>query len=260
MLLLTKIIKNIKQRGIVGFFVFIFQYFYLRSLKIIFPNKFFSKYARYPLLFRPGTSDNKVFYQIFNKREYSCLDDLSNVGLIIDCGANVGYSSAYFLSRFRKCYVIAIEPDPGNFFMMTKNLKPYSKRVSMLQSAIWSHPAPLTMSESIYRDGKEWSHQVRECRPGEIALFHGIDIGAILEKSNYKRISILKIDIEGAEGVVFSSSTHKSWIDKVDAIVIELHDDSSFGKCSESFFSAIKNENFDVSCCGELTVCKRKNK
>src|SRR5437763_12648309 len=58
-----------------------------------------SRYASHPLGGRVHTSDGKVFYQVFARLEYSCVDERKDVKLIIDCGANVRYSSAYFLSR-----------------------------------------------------------------------------------------------------------------------------------------------------------------
>jgi FkbM family methyltransferase len=82
-----------------------------------------------------------VFAQIFIQREYSCLDDLSvsNVDLVIDCGANVGYSSAYFLSRFPECNIICVEPDPSNFRSLEENMAPYKDRVKLINSGVWSH-------------------------------------------------------------------------------------------------------------------------
>src|SRR6476469_2925625 len=69
--------------------------------------------SKYPLLARGGSSDGQVFHQIFVEREYRCIDHLTDVRTIIDAGANVGYSSAYFLTRWPRAKVIALEPDPG---------------------------------------------------------------------------------------------------------------------------------------------------
>lgn len=212
--------------------------------------------ARHALQYRPGTSDLDVFHQIFVEREYSCLDDLEGVQLIIDCGANVGYSAAYLLSRFPTSHVIAIEPDPENFAVLRDNLAPYGDSAELLRSAAWSHPTGLVLSRVPYRDGREWTRQVRECRPGEMADLLAVDIGSILRRAAGERISILKMDIEGAEGVVFGSN-YESWIDLIDTIVIELHDDSVFGGCSATFAKAISGRGFAVTRHGELTVCKR---
>src|SRR4051812_34765918 len=66
-----------------------------------------ARHARHPVLARAKSSDVQVFHQIFIEREYRCLDAIDCNGLIIDCGANVGYSAAYFLSRYPKAQLIA---------------------------------------------------------------------------------------------------------------------------------------------------------
>ena len=217
---------------------------------------FYARHARHPLACRGLTPDLKVFSQIFLFREYSCVDSVKKAGLIIDCGANAGYSSAYFLSRHPSAELIAVEPDPENFALLNDNLRPYGSRVRTVQSAIWSHPTRLMLSETPYRDGLEWARQVRECQPSETGGFLATDIGTLLRESGHDRISILKIDIEGAEGVVFARN-YESWIDRVDALVIELHDDTIFGDNRSVFHRAIAGHGFAVSEYGELTVCKR---
>jgi FkbM family methyltransferase len=216
-----------------------------------------SEFAEHPLMCRPDTSDRAVFDQIFTFREYSCLDDVGEAGLIVDCGAYVGYSSAYFLTRFPRGEVIAVEPDPESFELLCENLSPYGDRVTLLRAAVWSHPTPLTLAETKYRDGREWSRQVRECRSGEIAAFPAVEIGDLLDGSKYDRISVLKIDIEGAEAQVFSSPS-VSWIDRVDHLIIEIHDDSDFGNNTARFEQAVAGRGFAISRSGELTVCKRR--
>lgn len=215
-----------------------------------------SRHAKYPLQCRPNTSDIQVFEHVFVERQFSCIDDVGNAGLIVDCGANVGYSSAYFLSRFPKCHLIAIEPEPGNFALLRTNLQPYGNSVRTIQSAVWSASKLLAISEQLYRDGREWARQVRECSPEEESGFLATDIASLLRDSAHERISILKMDIEGAEAVVFSDN-YQSWIGRVDNLLIELHDDTTFGNCSAIFFSAIAGQGFSISRVGELTVCKR---
>lgn len=213
-----------------------------------------SEHARFPLHCRPASSDMCVFRQIFIEREYACLDDVRGAGLIIDCGANVGYSSAYFLTHFPGSEVIAIEPDPDNYAVLERNLEPYNG-VTLRQSAVWSHQTRLTLSEHMHGDGREWSRQVRECRSESEMGFVSVDIKSLLEGAGFRRIFILKVDIEGAEAVVFADCS--SWIDRVDNIVIELHEDSCFGEVSEIFSRAVSGRGFHVTRHGDLTVCKR---
>jgi FkbM family methyltransferase len=212
-----------------------------------------SKYAQYPLVCRANTSDLAVFHQIFVGREYRCLDHINDPNLIIDCGANVGYSSAYMLTAFPNSTIIAIEPDEKNFGLLSTNLEPYSERVSLINSAVWSKSVGLVIEEESLGDGMEWGRTVREAASGESAMIKATNIGTLLEASGFDRISILKIDIEGAERTVFSEN-YTNWLAKVDTIVIELHGE----ECEQAFFGAIENQNFVISTCDELTVCDRR--
>jgi FkbM family methyltransferase len=216
--------------------------------------RLYSKHARHPLYARSGTSDIDVYEQVFLWREYQCLDAVREASLVVDCGANVGFSAAYFLSRFPAAQVIAIEPDPGNFAQLELNLAPYGERVVALRTGLWSHPARLVMSSDSWGDDREWARTVREARPDESGGMEALDIATVLAQSGRQRISILKIDIEGAERVVFGVPC--PWLAHVDNIVIELHG----RECEAAFTGAIAGAGFTVSKSkvgGDLTVCTR---
>jgi FkbM family methyltransferase len=172
--------------------------------------------------------------------------------LILDCGANAGYSSAYFLSRYPQATVIAIEPDPENFKLLERNLAPYVGRYRAINSAIWSHPTGVVLSEDRLGVGNECARTVRPVRPGEKPAMTALDIGTILDRSGFDRISVLKMDIEGAERLVFESN-YERWLPRVDNIVIDLED----AECERVFQRAIANEGFEVSTCDHQRVCLR---
>jgi FkbM family methyltransferase len=215
------------------------------------------RWAAFPLIVRTQTSDVEVLRQIFVRREYASLDELNEVRLVIDCGANVGYSSTYFLSRFPNSTLVAVEPDQSNFDVLKRNLAPYGHRATAIRAGVWSSRRGLKLSDETYRDGREWTRQVRESGPGESADVDGIDIASLLLMTGFERISLLKMDIEGAEAVVFGANVDP-WLDRVDNIVIELHDDSSFGRASDVFHRAIAGRGFATSQSEELTICRRQ--
>jgi FkbM family methyltransferase len=210
--------------------------------------------ADHPLVARPGSSDLAVFSHVFIHREYACVDSLPDVRLAIDCGANVGYSSAYFLSRWPASEVMAVEPDPGNLRILSRNLAPYGPRARIVEGALWSRSGGLAMSDGRYRDGREWTRQVRDCDAGERGTVAAYDIPALLTLAGHRRVSLLKIDIEGAEAIVFRGACE--WLDLVDNLVVELHDDTDFGSASEAFRRAIAGRHCAVEQSGELTVCR----
>jgi FkbM family methyltransferase len=209
--------------------------------------------AQFPVLCRSQSSDLNVFSQIFVHREYRCLDDLTNVGVVIDCGANVGYSSAYFLSRFPGSTVIAIEPDAENFDALEKNLAPYGDRVRAVRSGVWSDTVGLVMNEATFRDGREWTRRVRPALPGEVADMEAVDLRSLIDTCDGKRISILKVDIEGAEYEVFASPGWRSWIDRVDRLVIEVHTEDAY----RVTMAALEEAGFETSWSDELIVGRR---
>lgn len=216
------------------------------------PYALYSRYTRFPVWCRPGTSDLTMFAEIISHRAFRCLDPIENAQLIVDCGANVGFSSAYFLTRYPRATVVAVEPDPGNFRMLERNLSPYSGRYQAIESAIWSHPTGLVLSEDRLGAGSECARTVRPVGPNERPAMMALDIGSILERSGFDRISILKVDVEGAEKVIFASN-YDRWLPRVDSLVIELHD----ADCERVFKAAIAGEDFELSTCDDQVVCLR---
>ena len=71
----------------------------------------------------------------------------------------------------------------------------------------------------------------------------------MIELSGHERVSVLKIDIEGAERELFSVGVNE-WLDRVDNIAIELHGED----CAKLFFDAMSRTQMMLSTCGEITV------
>jgi hypothetical protein len=67
--------------------------------------------------------------------------------------------------------------------------------------------------------------------------------------TSFRRISILKIDIEGSELELFGGET--PWLDHVDNIVIDIHD----AACAAAFAKAVSRFTPTISKYGELTCC-----
>jgi FkbM family methyltransferase len=213
-------------------------------------QKLTSRLLRHPVYARPGSSDLVVFDQIFVHCEYRCLDDLTDPKLILDCGANVGYSSTYFLSKFPGCFVVAVEPDPSNFEMLQRNLLPYEGRYTLIRAAVWPRAELLRFNKTVAGLGREWARRVEPADCDTMDDIETIDIPGLIARSPYKRVSLLKVDIEGAETELFGSEP-RTWLRLVDNIVIELHGDVA----KKSFFDAIDEKRFNISICDELTVC-----
>lgn len=209
---------------------------------------------QHPVIFRYNSSDITVFSQIFIADEYEPVGNPTDVRFILDCGANVGYSSAYLLSKFRSAHVIAVEPDKRNYDLLRQNLAAYGDRVTAVCSAIWSHKARLKVCSGKAGDNSEYATRVMECHEDEDADLQAVDIATLLEQSGYDEIDILKMDVEGAESAIFSRNC-QSWVDKVRTFVIELHGQD----CKEVFYRALGVKSFDFNLSGELTIARRRS-
>jgi FkbM family methyltransferase len=232
------------------------RYTLYRILNPAFDRRILTLYVkglRQPLFCRAGGSDLRVFAQVLANREYRCLDRSDISGLIIDCGANIGLSTVYFLTRFPNTHLIALEPDPDNFKMLALNTASFSDRVTLLQAAVWNRNTGLVFSDSRFRDGNEWTRSCRESEASEIPQIEAFDISTILAMSSFERVGLLKVDIERGELVLFDESA-ENWIKLVDTIAIELHGPD----CENAFHTIVAKEDFLVSHCEELTVCSRK--
>lgn len=209
---------------------------------------------KYPLYLRPKTSDLANYVQIFIQRNYACTEVLEDVSLIVDLGAYIGYSVIWFAQKFPQAEIVAVEPDEGNFKMLVNNTQNYENIIGLVKNPVWPF-ADITMKRSCqkFRDGLDWS---RQFEPNGNGSLKSITVSEIIKQfSTQGKIDLLKIDIEGAESILFSND-YSEWLPKVQNIVIELHDDSIFGNATRAFKQAC-DDQFTLQQFGEITFAQR---
>lgn len=208
--------------------------------------------SAHPVKMRTGaSSDRDVFHQIFVFEEYKDIQ-LDQPKLIVDLGANVGYSSAYFLAKFPTAQVVSLEPEATNWQMCMENLKAFGARAKVIHGAIWPERTQLSVRTGEFGDGREWATQVRPASGDTSAaeMVPAYDLPAILDLCPTKEIDLLKVDIEGSEEQLFSRGAEK-WLPHVRNICIELHNDA----CKRAFKAALHDYEYESSVSGELTIC-----
>jgi FkbM family methyltransferase len=183
-----------------------------------------------------GSTDPLVVYELLVMQEYALVGDLDSPAFIIDGGANIGIASLYFLNRYPTAHVLAVEPSPDNFEILSKNLAPYADRVTLVQGAIWKSSGRLMLQP----DKEEWRTSVRASnneQPGSVEAF--TLPGLIAYGSG--TVDLLKIDIEGSEGEVFGPEAQQ-WLPAVRNIAIEVHSK----EYADRFFSALAGYQYDL--------------
>jgi FkbM family methyltransferase len=204
-------------------------------------------FLKHPVKLRARTSDPFVFRQIMIENEYLPLRDLQ-VATILDLGANIGLSSAWFLCRFPKATVFAVEADVDNYATCCENLAPYGSRARTLHGAAWSSQTNLTLR----RKSCAADHSVEETVAGEEGEMQvpAWSLANLIEMSGFVQVDLLKMDIEGAETTVFRANV-SNWLGRVRNLCIELHGQA----CREAFFKALAGYDYEHVRSGELDVC-----
>lgn len=204
----------------------------------------------HPFRLRKGSSDLRVFHQVFVFGEYE-VPFPAEPKVIVDAGSNIGLFAVRMKNRFPKAKVLCIEPDPGNFAVLRENMAPYSDVVCE-PVGLWSREAKLRVTDK-YGMGA-WGMTVEE--DPENGTIEAASIPVLMRKHGLDHIDILKLDIETSEKEVFRSG-YEEWLPKVRMIVVELHD-SMLPGCAKAFFTAIGRcyPEYRYSVCGENTIVR----
>jgi FkbM family methyltransferase len=206
--------------------------------------------SRYPVELRKGTSDFEVFRDIFLSRQYRSLCK-GDPRTLIDAGANIGLTSLYFLHRYPKVRVIALEPDPENYEVAKQNLQPFKHRCELLNAALWSHDTTLAVQRGKFRDGRHWASQVTPACNDSKVVVPAYSVPTLMSRYRIETLDILKIDIEGAERIVFDGET--PFLRRTTICAVECHDAAA----SAIFHRAALANGCTVSRDGEITIASR---
>jgi len=192
---------------------------------------------RHPIYIRNGTSDERLYKKIIVQKEYEFKTQASP-NCIIDAGANIGLTTVYFANKYPNTTIIAIEPEKSNYEMLIKNTKNYPN-VAAIKAALFNKVGEIDLLDvgrdkwGVMTEANNNYQSIKANSIIKIGTVDSITINKILEDYGLTEIDILKIDIEGSEKEVFSSSFE--WIAKTKSIIAELHERMKVG-CNRSFY------------------------
>jgi FkbM family methyltransferase len=173
-----------------------------------------------PYFIRVGSTDLLVLEEIFGQREYDAvLKQLRRVRLVVDLGANAGFSLRLWHQSYPGCRMVAVEPDPGNCDIARRNLRAAGllNSVTLVQACV-GYPA----RRARFGGGEEWSYAIEGQADDGEGTTEVLTLEQILSRhAPDEEIDLLKCDIEGAEAEVFGHC--HAWIRRVRVIVVELH-------------------------------------
>lgn len=198
----------------------------------------FSTNARnYSIEVCDGASFQSMWDEIFVKEIYKFTPARDNP-VILDIGANIGLSALYFSEEFPAGNIHAYEPDPEVFEYLVKNIKRNkASNVSIHNIAIWKENCEL----AFHNHGADAGYLAQT-----VDHNHTIQVKALSFKDLITpfadRISLLKMDIEGAE--VETILSFVEGLAKIDNIFVEYHSFENQPQYLNKLLTALSDAGF----------------
>ncbi|MGH8740546.1 MAG: FkbM family methyltransferase, partial [Burkholderiales bacterium] len=176
-----------------------------------------------------GAEDVAVLHQVFMREDYALArlrsakaiaaryEEILAAGrtpLIVDCGANIGLSAAYFSEQYPRARILAIEPEGANVAQARRNC-PHAN-VELIEAAVSAEPGRGALVDPGLGS---WGFRVQSDAAGAIRF---VSIPELLARHPQAEPFIVKIDIEGHEKELFARNAE--WADRFYVLIIELHD------------------------------------
>ena len=158
-----------------------------------------------------------------------------DVNTIFDLGANVGVATLYFRLLYPDATIHSFEPDPKNVSRLRKNAELLGN-AHVHEIAVWSSRTTLSFHADPHR-GSSSSVYASRSRQEEIRV-EACSLSEAIHVTGAETVDLLKFDVEGAEGEIFTSSAQ---LDRVRALSGEVHGDLCD---AEAVLTTIK-ENFE---------------
>lgn len=173
------------------------------------------------VVLRQGTTDPQVFDEIFIEQAYApgvagLPDHLRRVALM-DLGANVGLSALYLTRALDAVEIVAVEPDPDNFRMLTENLRRagLADRTTAVRAFAGAQHASAELLDS---GNGAWGMRMGALSDTGIPV---VTLPEIVDAVKSGAPVVLKCDIEGGERQLFLHI--RDWEHLIRYIILELH-------------------------------------
>ncbi len=167
-------------------------------------------------------ADESVFNEIFKLHEYRRAEEvIENAKYpIVDAGAHAGFFCMYCRSKNKKVNIFAIEPEPNNIKLLREHIK--KNKIAGVEVV----EAALSVSSglrSLLLSADSHNHKLAESEDFdkvlEVQTFSFLDF---CKKYKIKKISLLKMDIEGGEYEVFDGMSEADFA-MVNNVILEYH-------------------------------------
>lgn len=193
-----------------------------------------------PLYCRPGTTDAQVFDDTFVGLYHLPPIGLARDAVILDLGANVGYTAAHYAAMLPEARIVCVEMDEQNAALARRNLAAFGARCMVIRAAAWD-----VDGEVAYGGEEEWGFRVGaldgvEVRAAGRKVAPALTVETIMHRAGVSAIDFAKIDVEGAEASIVRPDS--AWLRRVRSIKVEHHPPAT----GETMTRALVGAGFEV--------------
>lgn len=163
-------------------------------------------------------ADHSVAAEIFKLKEYRRVEEKIKQGtvVVIDAGAHSGMFTLYVRALNPKAQIVAVEPEAKNLALLKKHLAENKiSKVKIIAGALAGESGERFLKISAD------SHNHQLSAKGE-KLVNAFSFSDLVKTNKIKKVSLLKMDIEGAEYEVLESLSAEDWL-KTEALILEYH-------------------------------------
>ncbi len=169
--------------------------------------------------------DRSVFNEIFKFKEYRRAEEqiVSAENSILDVGSHIGLFSLYCRSLNKQAKIYAVEPEADNLKILKQNIKENNlKNIEIVSAALSDKTGEGNL---IISSDNHNHHLVDDFLDDSFVTVQRVKVFSLtdfLAQHQISRISLLKMDIEGAEYKIFESLNFNDFL-KIQAIIMEYH-------------------------------------
>jgi FkbM family methyltransferase len=157
--------------------------------------------------------------EIFVDRSYAC--SLPPSPTIVDCGANIGVATGFFVTEHPGARVIAIEPDPSCFDLLSRNIGINGwMNVTAHNVAAGKADGSTLFFRDPSKPGSLLGSTKRRVLEEELTV-RTVRLSQLIPES----VDLLKLDVEGAEHEVIKELLDAGALDRIGALIVEFHHD-----------------------------------
>ncbi|MDR0567350.1 MAG: FkbM family methyltransferase [Prevotellaceae bacterium] len=209
---------------------------FLRSYEPLTAGYFPLRGKKFKFSHAPSFAD--MAEEIFEQEIYQFKTD-SERPYIIDGGANIGLSMAYFAEKFPNAQIIGFEPDKVIFPILKENMEQLDNRnVRIYEKAVWYEDTVLDFYSEQALAGSAMidfnNHQNK------------IKVEAVnFNKFLNRKVDFLKLDIEGAENeVIFKIADNLRFVENM---FLEYHELDSRNQNLQDILLLLKEKGFSYT-------------